>query len=261
MADYRDKLDEWRDAARQKARELDDKYQIRERVGEGARAAGDAARKGADAVKGGAERARAEAERLGEDYDLNEHAQDVRERTQGARDQAARAAEEASRVAREVGGRMREAGQKASERAGDVLGGAKKYYKNAARAADIGVRATRLTTASSVGLFRAYDWARQNPKQAIVITLSLAAGERDRKSTRLNSSHANISYAVFCLKKKKQRTRRHVLNSTVFARFAASPVTHVMRRWAADATYGLRAGPPDSRPGGGWIATQARGPL
>src|SRR3712207_7029962 len=29
---------------------------------------------------------------------------------------------------------------------------------------------------------------------------------RDRKSTRLNSSHANISYAVFCLKKKKQKT-------------------------------------------------------
>src|SRR3712207_6981336 len=28
---------------------------------------------------------------------------------------------------------------------------------------------------------------------------------RDRKSTRLNSSHANISYAVFCLKKKRQR--------------------------------------------------------
>src|SRR3712207_7659103 len=27
-------------------------------------------------------------------------------------------------------------------------------------------------------------------------------GQRDRKSTRLNSSHANISYAVFCLKKK-----------------------------------------------------------
>src|SRR5258707_2872630 len=27
----------------------------------------------------------------------------------------------------------------------------------------------------------------------------------DRKSTRLNSSHANISYAVFCLKKKKRR--------------------------------------------------------
>src|SRR2546428_8819348 len=30
-----------------------------------------------------------------------------------------------------------------------------------------------------------------------------AAGARDRKSTRLNSSHDQISYAVFCLKKKK----------------------------------------------------------
>src|SRR3712207_7965643 len=33
-----------------------------------------------------------------------------------------------------------------------------------------------------------------------------AAGYGDRKSTRLNSSHANISYAVFCLKKKKSTT-------------------------------------------------------
>src|SRR5258707_4995782 len=32
----------------------------------------------------------------------------------------------------------------------------------------------------------------------------LVGDEVDRKSTRLNSSHANISYAVFCLKKKKQ---------------------------------------------------------
>src|SRR5439155_3179787 len=32
--------------------------------------------------------------------------------------------------------------------------------------------------------------------------------EGDRKSTRLNSSHVAISYAVFCLKKKKQKTLR-----------------------------------------------------
>src|SRR3712207_7904350 len=32
------------------------------------------------------------------------------------------------------------------------------------------------------------------------------AGQEDRKSTRLNSSHANISYAVFCLKKKNNLT-------------------------------------------------------
>src|SRR3712207_7225774 len=38
-------------------------------------------------------------------------------------------------------------------------------------------------------------------------------GALDRKSTRLNSSHANISYAVFCLKKKKKRKTRQQAES------------------------------------------------
>src|SRR5438445_5281195 len=38
--------------------------------------------------------------------------------------------------------------------------------------------------------------------------LSGSSTMRDRKSTRLNSSHANISYAVFCLKKKKTNHER-----------------------------------------------------
>src|SRR2546429_59788 len=37
--------------------------------------------------------------------------------------------------------------------------------------------------------------------------------QQDRKSTRLNSSHGYISYAVFCLKKKKKQCRRIVLES------------------------------------------------
>src|SRR3712207_7657634 len=35
----------------------------------------------------------------------------------------------------------------------------------------------------------------------------------DRKSTRLNSSHANISYAVFCLKKKKKKIQCHYMSN------------------------------------------------
>src|SRR2546422_3557987 len=38
---------------------------------------------------------------------------------------------------------------------------------------------------------------------------------RDRKSTRLNSSHGYISYAVFCLKKKKQPTKLYMLAGAV----------------------------------------------
>src|SRR3712207_7169357 len=55
---------------------------------------------------------------------------------------------------------------------------------------------------------------RTNPRDAKVvgggghlhriIRRAMPYGRRDRKSTRLNSSHANISYAVFCLKKKKK---------------------------------------------------------
>src|SRR3712207_7388790 len=39
-------------------------------------------------------------------------------------------------------------------------------------------------------------------------------GLGDRKSTRLNSSHANISYAVFCLKKKKKKIQRNTIQTS-----------------------------------------------
>src|SRR3712207_7871442 len=42
------------------------------------------------------------------------------------------------------------------------------------------------------------DWISCHPTGSI---------DPDRKSTRLNSSHANISYAVFCLKKKKNKSQ------------------------------------------------------
>src|SRR5260363_113565 len=45
---------------------------------------------------------------------------------------------------------------------------------------------------------------------------------RDRKSTRLNSSHQIISYAVFCLKKKKKRTHRAISDASL----ALMPMQH-----------------------------------
>src|SRR2546430_3872446 len=42
---------------------------------------------------------------------------------------------------------------------------------------------------------------------------SRASTNADRKSTRLNSSHSQISYAVFCLKKKKHNKSQHPLKS------------------------------------------------
>src|SRR5690349_22847172 len=50
--------------------------------------------------------------------------------------------------------------------------------------------------------------------------------ERDRKSTRLNSSHVEISYAVFCLKKKKTRIKN---NLTLHAKAMCGTLTTVPR--------------------------------
>src|SRR5258707_11366943 len=47
-----------------------------------------------------------------------------------------------------------------------------------------------------------------------VVDTILKTAKTDRKSTRLNSSHANISYAVFCLKKKKKKTYSQKISRT-----------------------------------------------
>src|SRR2546430_12521014 len=53
-----------------------------------------------------------------------------------------------------------------------------------------------------------------SPARAITVTPTTNAEEiGDRKSTRLNSSHSQISYAVFCLKKKKQQHLARTMSS------------------------------------------------
>src|SRR2546430_13689025 len=54
---------------------------------------------------------------------------------------------------------------------------------------------------------RAPSFTRARPARSIAAGLSTGSPARDRKSTRLNSSHRQISYAVFCLKKKNDRPR------------------------------------------------------
>src|SRR5437764_7614321 len=57
------------------------------------------------------------------------------------------------------------------------------------------------------------------PLQPVAFVVPIVDGEnagavpKDRKSTRLNSSHRCISYAVFCLKKKKTKTKQKLTDS------------------------------------------------
>src|SRR5260221_6160237 len=61
-------------------------------------------------------------------------------------------------------------------------------------------RSTLARVSAARGVFRPHEKITPSPHRA-----GPAAGARDRKSTRLNSSHTVISYAAFCLKKKKGR--------------------------------------------------------
>src|SRR3712207_7171893 len=65
-------------------------------------------------------------------------------------------------------------------------------------------------------LYRRTDLVPEAPRTwDELIAAAQQANEQDsedRKSTRLNSSHANISYAVFCLKKKKKNNKEKTKN-------------------------------------------------
>src|ERR1051325_605416 len=150
MADYKERLEEWQQAARRKARELDEKYSISDMVGE-------AAKRGAESVANGAERLRAEAERLTDDEDVSE-------------------------TARRAASHVKKAGEAVRNVAGDtgkkVFDDARTYYDRASQFYDTGARFTRASTAATAGALKARDWIKANPGQAAVVSVSLVLGIR-----------------------------------------------------------------------------------
>ena len=161
MADYKEKLDEWQQAARRKARELDEKYSISDLVGEGAKAASEAAKRGAETMASGAERLRTEAERLTDDEEVSETAR-------RAASETVKNVKKAGKVVRDVAG---DTGKK-------VFDDAKTYYDRASQIYDTGARFTRASTAATSGVLKARDWIKENPGKAAVVSVSLVLGIR-----------------------------------------------------------------------------------
>src|SRR5690606_5839591 len=90
---------------------------------------------------------------------------------------------------------------------GQVINGGKAMSKSLGNGVDLGeqlatygVDAIRLTMVFAGPPEEDIDWADLSPSGSLKL---------DRKSTRLNSSHVKISYAVFCLKKKKNKKQHH----------------------------------------------------
>src|SRR5438552_11653203 len=73
---------------------------------------------------------------------------------------------------------------------------------------DLGRSATLAVLAATL-VMGVYIALRFELRFGVGAAIALLHGERDRKSTRLNSSHQIISYAVFCLKKKNDVAAKH----------------------------------------------------
>src|SRR2546430_12756225 len=76
-------------------------------------------------------------------------------------------------------------------------------------------RPPRSTLFPYTTLFRSSDGSAQMVAAEFPWVRLIRSPRKDRKSTRLNSSHSQISYAVFCLKKKKKHTNLILLHLTV----------------------------------------------
>src|SRR5438094_2078757 len=77
-----------------------------------------------------------------------------------------------------------------------------------------GTHTVKFGTNLRIGHVERFDNA--NSFYSATINTSWTAGIGDRKSTRLNSSHRTISYAVFCLKKKKKKNKKTQRKTNIY---------------------------------------------
>ena len=171
MSDYKEKIDAAARAAKQKARELDEKLGVSGIVEDASRVAGDAARKGAQTIANGAEQLRKEAEAFSSDPKLKDAAGEAKRHAKEAGKIIRDAATDAGKVIRDAAG---PAGKKAEQAFDDAAS----YVGSAAKMAGKGVKATRATAAATAGLTKAKDWIKENPGTAAVVTASLVFGIR-----------------------------------------------------------------------------------
>src|SRR5690554_7555765 len=77
---------------------------------------------------------------------------------------------------------------------------------------------TTLFRSHVLGLARRGDFHGLAVEPDLARIPGIDAGQEDRKSTRLNSSHVRISYAVFCLKKKKKNNANYQTEDNMWIR-------------------------------------------
>lgn len=139
-------FDQLRDAARRAAQDLDERFDLKNKVDQGIDTASDMARKAGATINEAADAARERVDKFDEQYGVKEN----------LRDKAARA-EDAAR---------------------EIFGAAQGYYTRAEQAYNLGASGARVVEAALGGVEKARAWIKENPGKTAVVSFSMIAGVR-----------------------------------------------------------------------------------
>jgi hypothetical protein len=187
------KLDELRRRAEEAARQIDEKFEIRSKLDQGARAATGALRKGAEAASSTIDAARQEVSRLDREHRVSERVSESARRAATAAEDAFRSSGIKDKASEAAGDAAKKAGEvvdDAKQTASDLFGDARRYYENASGAARASVSAARLPSSVLSALASARTWAKENPGKAAVVSLAFIAG------TRAGSAFSSLDVVV-----------------------------------------------------------------
>jgi hypothetical protein len=139
-------FDQLRDAARRAAQDLDERFDLKNKVEQGIDTANDMARKAGATINEAADAARERLDKFDEEYKVKEN----------LRDKTARA-EDAAR---------------------EIFGAAQSYYARAEQAYNLSASGARVVEAALDGVEKARVWIKENPGKTAVVTFSMIAGVR-----------------------------------------------------------------------------------
>jgi len=179
-------LDELKKRAQAAARDLNDKYEIKNRLDRGAEAAGDAVRKTVDLASSAIDAAREEASRIDRDNRVSERAREAAQAAasafeeSGVKEKVSQAAQAAADAFEDSGvkEKVSQAADEARDRASEAYEKARQYYQSASSTAWAGASAARLPSSVITAIKSAAEWVKNNPGKAAVVSLALSAGTR-----------------------------------------------------------------------------------
>jgi hypothetical protein len=173
-------FDQLREAARRTAQDLDDRFDLKNKVEQGVNAAGEVARKAGETVNQAATAARDQFDKIDDQYKVRENAQSAATKAEETLRDTARAAQTGAE----------QFSKSAEATAREIFGGAQNYYRRAEQAYNFGASGARVTEAAISGFDKARAWIKENPGKTAVVSFSMIAG------VRAGSALANLGVTI-----------------------------------------------------------------